>query len=76
MAFVAASGTSPLGLGSWSIDADGGWGYLLNDAAAALAALTEGETLLDSFVATTADGATQTVTIDVFGARENDQISG
>jgi VCBS repeat-containing protein len=74
VAFVAASGTSALGLGSWSIDADGDWGYLLDDANAALAALTEGERLLDSFVATTVDGTTQTITIDVFGARENDQL--
>jgi len=76
VAFVAASGTSALGLGTWSIDADGIWAYLLDDSNAALAALTEGETVVDSFVATAADGTTQTIGIDVFGARENDQPFG
>ncbi|MCB1431674.1 MAG: VCBS domain-containing protein, partial [Alphaproteobacteria bacterium] len=65
---VAASGTTTYG--TYSIDADGHWSYVLDNAA--VQSLDDGETASDSFVVTSKDGtASQTVTITVAGADDN-----
>lgn len=50
--------------GSFSLAADGAWTYLANNGQSAIQSLGAGQTLTDSFTAVTADGATQTVTIN------------
>ncbi|MFM2111433.1 MAG: hypothetical protein RLZZ271_93, partial [Pseudomonadota bacterium] len=58
--------------GSFSIDADGNWTYTLDNANAAVQALTTGEQVTDTFTVTSADGsATQDVVVTIDGQTEN-----
>ena len=62
-----ASGTASHG--TYTLASGGGWTYTLNNADAAVQALSAGQTLTDSFVATSADGSTTaTITITINGA--------
>ena len=49
------------GYGTFTIDAAGQWVYILDNDNAAVQALNVGETLTDTFTATTVDGTTQLV---------------
>lgn len=64
------------GYGSFSIDADGQWAYVLDNAASAVQALAAGQTAVDSFTVSSADGTTQQVNITVTGTNDAASISG
>lgn len=68
-AFTAKAG-SPGTYGSFSIDADGHWTYVLDNSNPAVQALKEGETRFDSFSVTSIDGTLATVTITVKGTND------
>jgi VCBS repeat-containing protein len=59
----AATGT----YGSFSIDAGGHWTYTLNNPAANVQSLAEGQTVTESFVVHSADGTPRTVVVAVHG---------
>ena len=62
--------------GTFTIDAAGVWTYTLNNNNAAVQSLNAGQTLTDSFTATTMDGTTQLVTITITGANDAALIPG
>jgi VCBS repeat-containing protein len=63
--------------GSWSVDANGAWSYLLDNMNTSVQALGTGKTLIDSFVVTSLDGsATKTVSITIKGTNDIPVISG
>ncbi|MFM5949236.1 MAG: beta strand repeat-containing protein [Novosphingobium sp.] len=62
--------------GSLAIDANGAWTYELADNDPFIGALNVGDTVTDSFVVTTEDGSSQTVTITVRGANDAAVIGG
>ena len=64
------------GYGTFTIDAAGLWVYILDDDNAAVQALNVGQTLTDSFTATTIDGTQQLVTITINGANDTAIIIG
>ncbi|MEM7471863.1 MAG: VCBS domain-containing protein [Pseudomonadota bacterium] len=64
--FVAQSAT-PGTYGSFTLATDGAWSYAADNSQAAIQALNTGDTLTDSFTATTVDGTTQTVTLTING---------
>ncbi|MDB9525092.1 VCBS domain-containing protein [Oscillatoria sp. CS-180] len=66
----AATGT----YGTFTIDANGGWSYVL-DSSPAVNALPEGTTKTDSFTVTTTDGTTRTVLVSVEGTNDGATIS-
>ncbi|MFW2572532.1 VCBS domain-containing protein, partial [Legionella sp. 29fVS95] len=54
--------------GTFTLAADGAWAYTANNAQTAIQQLGAGQTLTDSFTATSADGtATQLVTVTIQG---------
>ncbi|WP_163851120.1 VCBS domain-containing protein, partial [Pseudooceanicola aestuarii] len=59
--------------GSYQIGTDGNWSYVLGNSAT-VNALGQGETLSDSFTATTADGTTQAVTITITGTNDAPEV--
>ena len=68
---VAAGTPSANGYGTFAMTAGGMWTYTLNNANAAVNALTTGQTLTDSFSVTTVDGTPQTVTVTIHGTTDN-----
>ncbi|MDF1692283.1 MAG: tandem-95 repeat protein [Zhongshania sp.] len=62
--------TSAKGYGSYSVTADGGWTYVLNNGNTDVNNLSAGETLIDNFVIKTEDGTPQTVTITINGTND------
>jgi VCBS repeat-containing protein len=68
--FEPASGVSNGGYGSFVVDANGNWTYTLDNNNIAVDALYEGETLVDSFVISTADGTSRVVEITILGRDE------
>src|SRR6185295_18427900 len=54
----------------------GAWAYTLNNSNAAVQALNVGQTLTDTFTATTIDGTSQVVTITIDGANDAAVITG
>ncbi len=65
---VASSGSALFG--SFEIDAQGNWTYVLDNANPAVQALDAGETLTDSFDVFAEDGTVQTIEITINGADE------
>lgn len=63
-----ASGSG--GYGLFSIDAQGGWSYVLDDGNAAVNALDEGEQLSDTLLVASADGTTRAVTVTIKGSND------
>ncbi|MBR9729654.1 RTX toxin, partial [Shewanella intestini] len=62
--------------GSFSIDADGNWNYVLNNDHIDVQSLTEGETLTRTITVTSADGtATHNITITIVGANDPADIT-
>ena len=64
------------GYGTFTIDAAGLWIYILDNGNAAVQALNVGDTLTDTFTATTVDGTSQVVTITINGANDAAVITG
>ena len=64
------------GYGSYTLTAAGVWTYTLNNSNAAVQALNAGQTLTDTFTATTVDGTAQLVTITINGANDAAVITG
>ncbi|WP_425404060.1 VCBS domain-containing protein [Hwanghaeella sp.] len=63
--------------GSFSVDASGNWTYDLDNDAASVQALTDGQQVTDSFTVTSADGtATETVTVTVTGTNDAPILGG
>jgi VCBS repeat-containing protein len=57
-----------LGLyGSFSIDNQGNWNYLLDNGSNQVQSLTEDQTAIDQFTITTTDGITQSINIEITG---------
>jgi VCBS repeat-containing protein len=67
--FTAQSAAaSANGYGTVELDSTGNWTYTLDNANATVQSLSAGQTLSDSFIAVSADGSTQVVTITITGA--------
>ena len=64
------------GFGTYTLTAAGVWTYTLDNNNAAVQALNVGQTLTDTFTATTVDGTAQLVTITIDGANDAAVISG
>ena len=62
--------------GKFTLTAAGLWTYTLDDNNTAVQALNAGDTLIDTFTATTVDGTAQVVTITINGANDAAVISG
>ena len=67
---------SASGYGSYTLTAAGLWIYTLDNSNAAVQALNVGQTLTDTFTATTVDGTQQLVTITINGTNDAAVISG
>ena len=67
---------SATGYGSFTLTAAGVWTYTLNNANATVQALSVGNTLADSFTATTIDGTPQVVSITITGANDAPVVTG
>src|SRR6185436_924450 len=61
---------SDSGYGVFLIGADGLWAYAIDDERPEVQALNFGETLIDTFMATTIDGTSQVVTITIEGSND------
>ncbi len=70
-----ASGTSTA-YGVYSIDAAGDWTYTLDNGNTAVNQLNVGSSFADSFVVSTVDGTTQTVSVTIQGKNDPALISG
>ena len=68
---VAPGAASANGYGTFAMTAGGVWTYTLNNANAAVNALSTGQTLTDSFTVTTVDGTPQMVTVTINGTSDN-----
>ncbi len=75
-AWTAVSAPTASGYGSYTLSAAGVWTYTLNNSNAAVQALNVGQTLTDSFTATTVDGTSQVVTVTIAGANDAPVIGG
>lgn len=73
---VVAGAASANGYGTYSLSTSGVWIYTLDNSNAAVQALNGAATLTDSFVARTADGTSQTVTISISAQNDSAVISG
>ncbi len=62
--------------GTFSIEADGKWTYALNNSSAAVQGLGLGETRIETFTVTSADGTTAEVRVSVTGTNDAPVISG
>jgi VCBS repeat-containing protein len=67
--FVAQAGT-PGVYGTFSVNTSGAWTYTLNNAAANVQSLAQGQAPTESFIVTTADGSTRTVVVTVNGSND------
>ncbi len=73
---VSSSAASANGFGAYTLTSTGGWNYKLDNSNAAVQALNVGQTLTDTFIATTIDGTAQLVTITINGTNDAAVISG
>ena len=64
------------GYGSYTLTAAGVWSYTLDNSNPTVQALNAGQTLTDTFTATTVDGTAQVVTITIHGTDDAAVISG
>ncbi|MCL9777630.1 VCBS domain-containing protein, partial [Vibrio methylphosphonaticus] len=62
-------------LGSLSILADGTWTYTIDNTLSEVQALDVGDTLVESFVVTSADGTEHTISVTVNGAEDETFIT-
>jgi VCBS repeat-containing protein len=73
---VSTATTTTNGYGSYTMTAAGAWAYTVNNANAAVQALTGSQTLTDTFNVTAADGTVQTVTVTINGANDAATFTG
>ena len=73
---VGSPTASANGFGSYTLTAAGVWAYTLDNSNAAVQALNVGQTLTDTFTATTVDGTQQLVTITINGTNDAAVITG
>ena len=73
---VGTATASANGFGSYTLTAAGVWTYTLDNSNATVQALNVGQTLTDTFTATTVDGTEQLVTITINGTNDAAVISG
>jgi VCBS repeat-containing protein len=73
---VNSPAASASGFGSYTLTAAGLWTYTLNNSNPAVQVLNAGQTLTDTFTATTIDGTEQLVSITINGANDAAMISG
>ena len=73
---VGTSLRSDSGFSTYTLTAAGVWTYTLDNNNAAVQALNVGQTLTDTFTATTVDGTAQLVTITIHGTNDAAVISG
>jgi VCBS repeat-containing protein len=73
---VTTPTNTTLGYGQYSISANGAWTYIANNSNNAVQALNVTTTLTDTFVATTIDGTTQTVTVTINGTNDTASLTG
>src|SRR5258708_17031750 len=74
--FVAQAAAAG-GHGTFTLDTAGHWTYAANDAQTAIQQLGAGQTLIDSFTATSLDGTkTQLVTVTINGTNDVPVIGG
>ena len=73
---VSTATVSANGYGSYTLTAAGVWTYTLDNSNATVQALNVGDTLTDTFTATTVDGTAQLVTITINGANDAAVITG
>src|ERR1043166_464640 len=73
---VVSTTATTSGYGSYAVGADGKWTYTLADGNGSVEALNVGDTLTDTFTATTADGTMQLVTVTINGANDAAVITG
>ena len=73
---VSSSAASANGFGAYTLTSTGGWNYTLDNSNAVVQALNVGQTLTDTFTATTIDGTAQLVTITINGSNDAAVISG
>ena len=73
---VGTATASANGYGTYTLSASGVWTYTLDNSNAAVQALNVGDTLTDSFTATTVDGTQQLVSITIHGTDDAAVISG
>ena len=73
---VGTPTASTNGYGSYTLTAAGVWTYTLDNSNATVQALNVGQTLTDTFTATTVDGTAQLVTITIDGANDAAVITG
>jgi VCBS repeat-containing protein len=64
---VLAPSLSDKGYGTFTVSADGAWQYQLNNGNSAVDALQTGQTLVDNFTLTTADGTTKQISVTING---------
>ena len=75
-AWTAVSTATASGFGSYTLSAAGVWSYTLDNTNATVQARNVGQTLTDTFTATTVDGTSQVVTVTINGADDAEVISG
>ncbi|MFC3175191.1 beta strand repeat-containing protein, partial [Novosphingobium bradum] len=73
---AAAGSATANGYGTFALTTGGAWTYTLNNANASVNGLNAGGTLTDSFVAKSADGTQQTVSVTINGANDAAVITG
>ena len=73
---VGSATASTNGYGSYTLTPTGVWTYTLDNSNATVQALNVGQTLTDTFTATTVDGTAQLVTITINGANDAAVITG
>ena len=71
-----AQTNAPGTYGSFSVDADGQWTYVLNNELAATQGLVAGQVETETFTVLTADGTSQVVTITITGSNDAAVITG
>ena len=68
---AASVGTKAGTYGTFTIQTDGGWSYLLNNGLPAVQALNSGQTLMDSITVTSQDSTdTETITVTINGTND------
>src|SRR4029079_13563955 len=73
---VSSATSGDNGFGTYTLTAAGVWIYALDNSNATVQALNAGQTLTDTFTATTIDGTAQLVTITINGSNDAAVITG
>src|SRR4029077_15715020 len=74
--WIAVGAATASGFGNYTLTAGGAWAYTLDNSNPTVQALNVGETVTDTFTATTIDGPSQAITITIHGTDDAAVISG